>query len=244
MSETDFSILIADDNEMNRWLLAEQLESWSSDVTLASDGLEAWRYLQHTRYALVFLDVNMPGFTGQELVKKARADSANILSRIIAITAHVQSQQQHLLIADGFDECLIKPIMLSDLQRVIVQWRASKVDSNSQYYANALIEKVGNDRDLGRIFLEKLMLEVPEQIVDLQHALQAEAVDDAWAIAHKLHGSFSFYGFADFRSIAKRLECALLAKDSLDANRCFEQLVGKFDAFKELQIDMKRHLGN
>jgi HPt (histidine-containing phosphotransfer) domain-containing protein len=184
----------------------------------------------------------MPGFTGQELVKKVRADSANIVSRIIAITAHVQSQQQHILIADGFDECLIKPIMLVDLQRVIAQWRAAEFDSSSQYYAQALMEKVGNDRALGRMFLEKLMLEVPGQIAHLRHVLQAKAVDDAWAIAHKLHGSFSFYGFADFRSIAESLEYALLSKDCVNAHLHFEQLVAKFDSLQGLQADMKRRL--
>jgi len=244
MTMQDFSILIADDNEMNRWLLAEQLECWSSDITLANDGREAWRYLQHEPYALVFLDVNMPGFTGQELVRKVRADSANMATRIIAITAHVQSQQQHTLIADGFDECLIKPIMLADLERIIAQWGTSYVDSHSRYYTQALLDKMSNDRELSRLFLDKLILEIPGQIAALRLALQNNAVDEAWTIAHKLHGSFSFYGFADFRAIAQRLECALLSKDCVNATMHFEQIVTKFDAFHGLHSDIKRRLDN
>lgn len=244
MSLAELSILIADDNEMNRWLLVEQLECWSSNITVANEGLEAWKYLQDTAYGLVFLDVNMPGFTGQELVKKARLASVNKFSRIIAITAHVQSQQQHTLIADGFDECLIKPILLADLQRVIAQWGAPESDSNSGYYAQAILERVGNDDALGRRFLDKLMLEVPGQIALLHEALHTQALDQAWVIAHKLHGSFSFYGFTDFRSIATSLENAILSKDVANANLHFEQLVAKFDVFKGLQADMKRLLSN
>ena len=116
---TELSILIADDNEMNRWLLAEQLSVWSNDVALACDGLEAWNLLQDRQYSMVFLDVNMPGLNGFELVKKARTESPNRLTPIIAVTAHVQTHQRYLLIEDGFNECLIKPIVLADLQHVI-----------------------------------------------------------------------------------------------------------------------------
>jgi CheY-like chemotaxis protein len=241
MGKQALSIFIADDNEMNRWLLAEQLECWSSNITVASDGREAWRYLRDKHYALVFLDVNMPGFTGHELVKKVRVDSVNSSSRIIAITAHLQSQQRHVLMADGFDECLIKPIMLADLQKIVAEWSTLDGSIHSEYYLQVLMDRVGNNSALGQAFFEKLMMELPRQIKALQQALQNDALQNAWHVAHKLHGSFGFYGFADFREIAESLENALLAGDSTTASHHFQQLLDKFYGLQKIQAEMMRH---
>lgn len=235
---TDLSILIADDNEMNRWLLAEQLGCWSDDITLTVDGREAWHFLQHQKYALVFLDVNMPGLTGFELVKKVRAGSANKSSQVIAITAHVQSHQKHLLIADGFNDCLIKPIVLADLQRIISAWRAPTGDADSRYYANSVLEKVDSNRELGRRFLQKLFQELPVQLVKLEQALQGQSVESALDIAHKLHGSFCFYGFNDFRTIAGRLEESLIAGELTEARQHFQQLLEQCNRLLGMQADV------
>ncbi|QPK63344.1 response regulator [Methylomonas sp. LL1] len=222
------SILVADDNEMNRWLLAEQLQQWSTDVVSASDGREAWELLRNNRYSLVFLDVNMPFMNGFELVKKARAESVNHLTPIIAVTAHIQIHQRHLLVADGFNECLIKPIVLADLLRVIERWCATENGENGGYYANAILEKTEHNRSLGRVFLQKLLQDTPAQLADLQRALQMQQCQQAWTIAHKLHGTFCFYGFADFRALAEKLEQCLRETDLSMAMQQFDLLNAKF----------------
>jgi CheY-like chemotaxis protein len=242
MISTDLSILIADDNEMNRWLLAEQLGCWSENITLAVDGCDAWRFLQQQKYALVFLDVNMPGLTGFELVKKVREDSLNQTSLVIAITAHVQSHQSHLLLESGFNDCLIKPIVLADLQHIIVQWRVPDSDTNSHYYANSVLEKVDSNRELGKQFLQKLFQELPVQMTSLEQALQSQSVESALNIAHKLHGSFCFYGFADFRAVASRIEQCLIAGEIAEACRHFQQLVEKSDALLGMQAEVFTYL--
>jgi CheY-like chemotaxis protein len=244
MNLTDLSILVADDNEMNRWLLAEQLSYWSDDITLAGDGQEAWQFLQQRQFMLVFLDVNMPGFTGLELIIKARKDSINHLSMIVAVTAHVQSDQQHVLIAEGFDDCLIKPVVLADLQRVIAQSRKSSTAIESADYANAILAKVQNNRQLGRQFLNKLFEEVPTQLAALELYLSKRSIADALNIAHKLHGSFCFYGFADFRVIAGQLEQALLEANTTQACHQLQILSEKFRQLLAIQSDVLQHLND
>lgn len=242
MTVKDLSILIADDNEMNRWLLVEQLAYWSEDITVAGDGREAWGLLQKQPFALVFLDVNMPGYTGFELVKMARAESSNQQSVIVAITAHVQNHQKHLLLEEGFNDCLIKPIVLADLQRVISQWRPSGSAVDSHYYANAVLEKVQRNPALARMFLQKLFQDVPTQFASLEHALRNQSRQEALNIAHKLHGSFCFYGFADFRAIAERLEQHLLDANMAEGWRQFQLLSAKFDALLAMQPDVFSHM--
>lgn len=242
MMFTDFSILVADDNEMNRWLLAEQLQYWCDDISQACDGLEAWALLQSRRYSMVFLDVNMPGLNGFEVVKKAREESLNRSSPIVAVTAHVQSHQRHLLLDDGFNDCLIKPIVLGDLQQVISHWCKPTAEGGSQYYAQALLNKVEHNRALGQLFLQKLMQEIPSQLADLGEALQSQQHQTALDIAHKLHGSFCFYGFEDLRLIAGQLEQGLLEVNMSKAKQQYQLLSAGFANLLAMQHDVMAEL--
>lgn len=242
MNLTALSILIADDNEMNRWLLAEQMHYWSEDISLARDGQEAWELLQKKRYSLVFIDVNMPVMNGYELIRKIKSELTEPVVPMIAVTAHVQSQDRHLLIAEGFNDCLIKPIVLADLQRVVAKWCMPFVVDNSDYYADKLLEKVEHNRELGRIFLQKLFAETPDQLASLERALQNQQIRPAWEIAHKLHGTFCFYGFADFRTLAKRLEQLLLEADLATAMRQFKKLAAKFSDLQNMQTSLLQRL--
>lgn len=237
MASNTLSILIADDNEMNRWLLDEQMRYWTDDVVLAKDGGEAWELLQKNAYSLVFVDVNMPVLNGYELVKKVRGGCINRSVPMIAITAHVQSRFRHLLLADGFNDCLIKPIVLADLQRVISQWSAPAIDSN--YYVGALLQKVEDNRELGRLFLEKLFTEVPKQLASLEQVLQTQESHRAWEFAHKLHGTFCFYGFEDFRALAQELEQSLLDADMLKAKRLLRSIATKFSDLKRMKSQLE-----
>lgn len=244
MALTALSILIADDNEMNRWLLAEQMQYWSDDISLACDGQEAWDLLQKQRYSLVFIDVNMPVMNGCELIKKARADARNQAVPMIAITAHIQSQHRHLLIADGFNDCLIKPIVLADLQRVVSQWCTTEhaKSADVDYYADALLRKVEHNRELGYVFLQKLFAEVPNQILSLEQALQNQLCLQAWEIAHKLHGTFCFYGYEDFRVLAGSMEQYLVDADLDSAAQEFQQIRTKFSELQHMKSSVENRL--
>ncbi|MGY6277988.1 Hpt domain-containing response regulator [Methylomonas sp. MgM2] len=236
------SILIVDDNEMNRWLLTEQIQYWTQDITLACDGGEAWELLQKNSYSLVFIDVNMPVMNGSELVKKARAGCINQSVPMIAITAHVQIQRRHLLIADGFNEVLIKPIVLADLQRVISQWCTSANGITSNYYTDTLLEKVEHNRELGRLFLQKLFQEVPGQLTGINRALQNDQNQQALEIAHKLHGTFCFYGFENFRELAGKIEQYLLDSDISNAKHQIRLIMARFSELQNMKASLENQL--
>ncbi|MGR8930124.1 MAG: Hpt domain-containing response regulator [Gammaproteobacteria bacterium] len=242
MTLANLSILIADDNEMNRWLLSEQMQYWTNDITLACDGLEAWDLLQKHHYSLIFIDVNMPRMSGHDLVKKARAGGLNRSVPMLAITANVRPQQRSQLLVDGFDDCLIKPIVLADLQQAISQWHAPINGTKCNYYADAILEKVANNRQLGHVFLQKLLKDTPAQIIGLEQTLQSRRCHQALEIAHKLNGTFCFYGFEDFREIADSLEKYLLDADIGGAVRQFKQLARKFAELQKMQSSVASRL--
>ncbi|GKS56985.1 Fis family transcriptional regulator [Nitrospira sp.] len=72
MDEHAKRILIVDDQESNRRLLADVLAEARYSVHMASDGYEAFVHMRRTRYDAIVTDWEMPRVNGQELVTLVR----------------------------------------------------------------------------------------------------------------------------------------------------------------------------
>jgi len=226
--ESVLSILIADDNELNRWVLAEQLQPWSHDIVQVCDGVEAWDITQQRRFDLVFLDLGMPNLDGVSVMQRLRATRSYAKCPIIAVTAHLMLEQRAAIVAKGFDVVLLKPVMLSELQYWMSRFCGSGQIGDIAVYADALLQKVSHNRNLGEALFKKLLLDMPAQFESIDQALQKLDFDAAWMGAHKVDGTFCFYGFEDFRSIAQALEQALLERDVVQAGEQLQYLQRKF----------------
>jgi signal transduction histidine kinase/CheY-like chemotaxis protein len=110
------SILIAEDNEINRIVIKKQLGTLGIVPDVAENGREAYEAYISGDYDVVFLDLHMPVMDGYEAVRhiRALADPAKAQIPIIAFTASIESQQ-HILDC-GFDDFLCKPVNMKDLR--------------------------------------------------------------------------------------------------------------------------------
>ncbi|HAJ26111.1 MAG TPA: hypothetical protein DCG53_02500, partial [Syntrophus sp. (in: bacteria)] len=66
------SILVVEENAFNRRLLEDTLTACGHRVTLAEDGLQALRMAQEQRFAMILLDIRMPGIDGIEVARQIR----------------------------------------------------------------------------------------------------------------------------------------------------------------------------
>ncbi|MGR9045208.1 MAG: response regulator [Gammaproteobacteria bacterium] len=223
-----FSVFIADDNNINRLLLSNQLEGRCQKTTIAKDGTEALQFLTSERFDLIFLDLQMPGHTGLDLIKKIKqAQCINRNTPVIAITAHAQLSQRKKIIAEGFDECLIKPILTEQLDEIIDLWRPLSNQQHSalkQKYSQQILNKTCQNHELASTIAKKLFEELPQQLRLIEIALKNRHAELALEITHKLHGSVSFCGLTDIQKPAYALEQNLLNNDYDEANRTFYKL--------------------
>jgi CheY-like chemotaxis protein len=67
-------VVVADDDPAARYLLAGYLEETRYEVVEASDGSEALERVRASRPAALFLDLDMPGLSGEEVLRRLRAD--------------------------------------------------------------------------------------------------------------------------------------------------------------------------
>ena len=103
-------LLVVDDNEDARMLLADILTSLGHDVHTAGDGLEALELAKQIAPDVAILDLGLPGIDGYELARRLRADPATAEIRLIALSGSGQSSARETSRAVGFDRHLLKPV--------------------------------------------------------------------------------------------------------------------------------------
>ena len=74
MSNPTGSILVVDDNRMNRLMLARGLEQQGHQVSFAENGRQALEMMQNQAFDLVLLDIEMPEMNGYEVLEHLNAD--------------------------------------------------------------------------------------------------------------------------------------------------------------------------
>lgn len=109
-------VLVADDNVTNQFLLRNMLQDLGATCTLASDGSEAFRHFQSREFDLVFMDIEMPGMTGIDVIRLIRQAEAGVGARlpIIAVTAYNLSANRKVIMTSGADDVVSKPILTID----------------------------------------------------------------------------------------------------------------------------------
>ena len=112
-------ILIVDDEQMQRDMLAGFLEKQGYEIYTASGGGEALRLFESEPIQLVLLDHRMEDMNGDEVLRRMREQSP--LVRAIMITAFGSVQTAVRVMQLGADDCLEKPVDLEALLAKINQ---------------------------------------------------------------------------------------------------------------------------
>ncbi len=115
MSET--SLLIVDDEESFRKLIARELERVGYSVTTAGGLDEARRALTQRTFHVVILDVRMPDGSGLELLKEIKEASPS--TEVIMLTAYGTVQEAIRAMKEGAYDFLTKPCKLAELEAVL-----------------------------------------------------------------------------------------------------------------------------
>ena len=119
-------VLIADDNSINRKLIATLLNKQGVITDEANDGNIALRMAQNNEYDLIFMDIRMPGLNGIEVTQLLRSRMPGNKTPVIALTAHALPNEQQSFIDAGMDDCITKPIMDYQLFNLLDTWVLDK----------------------------------------------------------------------------------------------------------------------
>src|ERR1700722_11987216 len=110
MSTPPATILIVDDEELNRDGLARRLQRHNYEVVTAPGGRAAIELLGQRRFDLVLLDIMMPGMKGLEVLKFLRRVDSLLDLPIIMVTARGDSGDVVEALELGANDYLTKPL--------------------------------------------------------------------------------------------------------------------------------------
>ena len=104
------TLLLVEDNEVNREMLMRRLQRAGYSVRSAADGREALACIAAQQPALVLLDMNLPIKDGWTVAREIRAELGLTELPIIALTAHAMATDRAKALAAGCDDYATKPI--------------------------------------------------------------------------------------------------------------------------------------
>ncbi len=256
------SILVADDNEINRLLLTHLLERQHAKVSCVNDGQQAVDLAQQQRFDLILLDLKMPIKMGSEALLEIRsqADNLNYKTPAIAITAHITSGEERAHHISSFDGYLIKPIEQQKFFQLVEQlinehdydtqpFISPKKNNNSNLsnkpFVYELAKKSMNaDPLFMSIMLEKFFSELPKYETSISKLIMQGDFKEAAAIVHKAHGSAAYCGTPSIKLSAKQLEEALASSDKQQIKKAHTRFCRNIKTLLGLKIDILTLLGN
>ena len=108
-------ILLVEDSEMSRDMLARRLARRGYEVVIAVDGGQGVTLARTEAPDLILMDMNLPVLDGSEATRQLRAAPATRSIPIIALTAHAMSGDREKALEAGCDDYDTKPIELERL---------------------------------------------------------------------------------------------------------------------------------
>ena len=153
----DAKILIVDDNTINLRVESSLMKNYRFTIDTALSGMEALEKLESKDYDMVFMDHMMPEMDGVDTLHRIR-DKAGIYYAnipVIALTANAVAGAKEMLIAEGFQDFLSKPVEIASMHRILEKYLpdAKKIyDFEDDATDVQSGETVYNDHEHGTIY--------------------------------------------------------------------------------------------
>ena len=119
------SVLVAEDNQTNRYVIVRMLEKFGLTVSFAENGQQAVDMVfAGERPDLVLMDIQMPvmdGFDATRVIGQREAAEGRSRLPIIALTADAFQDDRQQCLDAGMDDFLAKPVVLKALRSILMQ---------------------------------------------------------------------------------------------------------------------------
>jgi len=227
-------LLLVEDNEINRFLVQENLAALGLHLDMAENGEIGLAQVMQHQYDLVLMDLQMPVMDGLECCQKIRERFSAQQLPVIAMTANAFARERELAAKAGMNAFITKPFETADLIQIIVEHLPARFADWKRWVRTRTAERpVGNtaignvpgidlEAALARIHhnvrvYRSLLEDYVDQFGQAGTALELmlEQGDRAacQALAHKLKGVAGNLGFEAVHRIAAAIEAGVAHDD-------------------------------
>ena len=242
-------VLVADDNETNRFVISNMLSQRGIHAECVGDGLQALEMLEkQADFAFVFLDLQMPNMGGEEAVQHIRKSPKEYAKiPVIALTAHAMKGDAERCLAMGMSHYLSKPIE-SDKLDALLRQLAPLVEAardappktppapgpppavDGAIDERALMARFDNSVEFLTMAVEIFTRESAETVRQLARALAENSCDVAARHGHKLAGSVASMSHGRVLELVRKLEHQAKAGDLSGAQTTWTELAPEYQA--------------
>ena len=238
MNQTDLnlnlsgkSILVAEDNVFNQYLIESILQKWGVEVSIAENGQKAIEFLEGNSYDLILMDFQMPVKDGIETTRAIR-NELDLKIPIIGLSANTMEESIKESLEAGMDGYVSKPIDRELLKKEIGKLLYSS-NENENDTADGANEKSGNEVKqkaiLGKAFmldmfdnfnvdtiplLEVFVKATEQMLEDLRDCFEKEDYELIKKMAHKMKSSFYQMKFNEHGDLSTKIVNASVEDES------------------------------
>ena len=119
----DLQVLVAEDSEVNQFIIRELLAKWGIEIAVAANGLEAVKAFREREFDLILMDIQMPEMDGLEATRQIRSiqtrEALHQGCEVVGLSAHAMSGDRERYMAEGMVDYLTKPIRTEELRVVL-----------------------------------------------------------------------------------------------------------------------------
>ncbi|MCJ7717146.1 MAG: response regulator [Anaerolineales bacterium] len=121
--ETVRQILFVDDDTDSLAMYVKAVSLANHKADIASSAMEGWDLIKKNSYDLIFVDLNIPGVSGLELLQKIRKDRKERKTPVIVLSAMPEESLVEDVLKAGARLFLEKPVALDELYSVIEKYK-------------------------------------------------------------------------------------------------------------------------
>ncbi len=236
-TDKPLTILVVDDQPVNRLLLKKQLVLLGLQVEKAESGQMALALWKKQHIDLIITDCHMPEMDGYALTRNIRQleqQDRRARTPIIAWTANVLADEEDQSHTSGMDDILTKPTELADLRAMLLKWLDKAKPAVNPVLDLDNLQKISSKRESQIDLLRDLSQCNAIDIAQLKRALESADNPAASALAHRIKGACRMVGAVELEKVCAAIEQALkqgnLTGASALANTTLNAAVARLDS--------------
>lgn len=208
------SILVADDDEYNTFLLRNIFRKWGISFAEAKNGREALEAAANHFFDVILMDIHMPEMNGPEAAKIIKSQFPQV--RIIAVTATNDPGDREECLHAGMSQMLIKPFSAKELLDSLLLGVTAEQAISPEQAEKEVLQPPANIRELEYLtngdhqFLREMILlfisSTSKAMDEIQNAINNGEMNGVFENAHKIAASCKQIQAQKLYALVKQLE--------------------------------------
>ena len=212
------SILIVEDNDLNRLVALNSLTFHGMIVTEALNGLDAIEKLKKSSFDLILMDLQMPEMGGIEATRILR-EKLHLTTPVIALTANAFKTEIERCLNAGMNDYIIKPFEENSLMEAILKniSMTEKAEPNINlvseggekkdlYNLVAIEEMSRGNKEFIRKIVQIFIEQTPIAVEEIKNALHGGNLNTVRIVAHRIKPNIDNFGIGSLKQEIRTIE--------------------------------------